>query len=421
MPRKRGNGEGSINQLADGRWQGRIMVGYDPITGKPNRKAVYGKTQKEVREKLSALREELKNGLKVTVKKMTFGEWLDKWLEDHIKIGTRLTTYENYSCIVKTHIRPLLGTIRLDKLKTEEIQELLRLKLNGDKAGMGKLSSKTVILIHMIINSAIKQAMRSGILTCNVAERVTLPKKVRKEIHPMSKGQIHQFLAAIANDRMFAAYYLLLATGMRRGELLGLKWSDIDFNNKCLRINRALAKTNTCGAQFSDTKTQRSRRMIPLESEAIQILKRYKQRQTGEKGDLGEAYQDQDMVFCRGDGVPMHPDVFTHRFIKLTKKAGMIGFRVHDLRHTFATIALGDGIHPKIVQEILGHSNINTTLDIYSHVLPGLKEQAMDRMGSILNSNTHNEGEQARKNEAISANKPNGASVREAVALYRIV
>lgn len=417
MSRKRGHGEGSITMMKDGRWQGRIMVGYNPATGKPYRKAVYGKTQKEARDKMAALREEIKSGIKITAKKVTFGEWLDKWLEDHIKISTRLTTYENYLCMVKTHIKPVLGNVRLDKLKAEEIQELLRLKLEGAKDGEGKkLSSKTVNLIYTVIHSALQQAIRSNILAYNVADRVTRPKKVRNEIQPMNEGQIHHFLGAIADDRMFAAYYLLLATGMRRGELLGLKWADIDFNNKCLHINRALAKTNTHGAQFADTKTQKSRRMISLNSETMQVLKQHAQRQTEEKNIVEKLYQDQDMVFCREDGMPMHPDTFTHRFKKLLKKAGMIGFCVHDLRHSFATMALNSGIHPKVVQEILGHSNIHTTLDIYSHVLPGIIEKAMEQIGAILSNNESVEVE-AKGMDTKQLSRP---GVREAAVLYQV-
>ena len=387
---KRGNGEGSILQLRDGRWQGRLRY-TDPLTGTSHRKAVYGKTAKEARDKLRLFSKELEKGITQKNGSFTFGEWLDQWLDAHVKRQTRLTTWENYFLISKFHIKPEIGNILLDKLQPRDLQNMYNKKRDlGRIDGKGGLSPRYVGLMHLVCNMALKQAVKEGLIARNVSEATTPPKKVKREIQSMTEAQIRHFLTENKEDRLFAAFYLLIATGLRRGELLGLKWSDLDLEAGKMHIQRSLAKTNTRRAQFHETKTARAQRMVPLTADVVAELERHKERQEAEKGKLGEAYEDKDMVFCREDGVPIHPDAFYGKFGKLLKKADLPHFRVHDLRHTFATMMLKQEVHAKVVQEILGHSTISVTLDTYSHVLPGIKEESMEKMQAII-GNTEEE------------------------------
>lgn len=434
MAKRRGHGEGSIVLLSDGRWQGRVRT-TDAKTGKQSRIAVYGKTQKEAREKLKKVIKDLENGIAKHTSKMTFGEWLDYWLENHIKRQRRLTTWENYSTIVRLHIKPILGDIKISKLQPSDFQELYNHKLDKgrvkredcakkgnsankhnrvkEEAGVEKspgLSAKTVGLIHLVCHSALKQAIRENVISRNPTEATTTPKKVKKEIQPMNEEQIRQFLLASKQDRLSAAFYLLISTGLRRGELLGLKWSDIDLEAGTLHIQRSLVKTNTEQAKFHPTKTAKSQRLVPLTPDVVAELKLHKAKQEEESAKLGEAYADNDMVFCRADGVLLYPDVLDNKFHSLLEKAGLPRFRVHDLRHTFATMMLKQDVHAKVVQEILGHSNIGVTLDTYSHVLPGLKEDAMTKMQSITRGETPNANDVEMPNPELTIVNDNNSN-----------
>ncbi|MDU4959632.1 MAG: site-specific integrase [Sporomusaceae bacterium] len=384
MASKRGHGEGSIVQLSDGRWQGRVRY-TDSATGRQYRPSVYGKTAKEAREKLKLIIKDLEKGVSPASGKITFGEWLDYWLENHIKRHSRLTTWENYETIARIHIKPLIGQIRLTRLQTSNLQRLYNQKLdNGRNDKKGGLSAKTVGLIHLVCSSSLKQAIREKMLSVNAADAATVPRKVGREIQPMNEEQIRQFLIASKNDRLFVAFYLLISTGLRRGELLGLKWSDIDMEAGTLHVQRSLVKTNTEQAKFHPTKTAKSQRLVSLHEDVLEELRQHKNRQDIEKAKLGDLYANQLMVFCREDGMPLYPDVLDNRFHALLTKAELPHFRIHDLRHTFATMMLKQDVHAKVVQEILGHSTIGVTLDTYSHVLPGITSEAMGKMQAVI-------------------------------------
>jgi len=381
---KRGHGEGTVSQMRDGRWQGRVRY-TDPVTGKQGRKAVYGTTIKEARDNLKKIIREIEQGAAIDAGRMTLGRYLDQWLENHVKRSRKITTWENYEAMVRLHIKPALGHIALTKLQTSDLEKLYNEKLDhGRSDKKGGLSSKTVGLVHLVCHLALEQAVKEGLVTRNVATSATTPQKIKKEIKPMTEEQITRFLTVIKEDRWFAAFYLLIATGMRRGEVLGLKWSDIDFEVGALQIQRSLVKTSTEKAKFHPPKTAKSQRRIPLTDDVVETLKCHKSRQDVERSRLGDLYDDSNMVFCREDGVPLYPDVLDNKFHTLLAKAELPHFRVHDLRHTFATIMLKQDVHAKIVQEILGHSTIGVTLDTYSHILPGIKDQAMKKMQSVL-------------------------------------
>jgi integrase len=292
--------------------------------------------------------------------------------------------------LIRRHIKPTLGHVLLTKLKPGELQQLYADKLEkGRTDETGGLSSQTVRHIHNVLHGALKQAMREGLVNRNVAQATSPPKLVRtEEMNPLSRKQVTQFLSTLAGERLEAAFLLDLATGLRRGELLALRWSDLNLERGTLQVRKSLSRVKqddgTTRLEFSDVKTPKSRRLIPLPDEAVRELRAHKARQNQEKLKLGEAYQDRGMVFATVLGGPIEPRNFHRRWTELLKKAGIPHTRFHNLRHTFATILLEAGEHPKVVQEMLGHSKVSMTLDTYSHVVPGLKVQAAVTVNNIL-------------------------------------
>lgn len=383
MAKKRGHGEGTIYRRKDGRWIAQITVDYDPKTGKTRRVTLYGKTRQQVQAKLDELRRQLQEGLFVEPNKITLGQWLDRWMRVYQKPKVAPTTYEMRQRLIQRHILPALGDVPLVKLRPSDLQELYTAKLDAG------LSSQTVRHIHNILNPALKQAMREGLIARNVAQAVSPPKLVRtQEMRPLTREEVRQFLTAIRGDRLFAAFFLEMATGLRRGELLGLKWEDLDLTKGTLQVRRSLVRIRQDDGRsklvFREPKTAKSRRLIPLPEEAVKVLKEHRRRQAEERLRLGSLYQDHGLVFCTEDGRPIGPRNFIRRCTALLRKAGVEHTRFHNLRHTFATLLLEMDEHPKVVQEILGHSRITQTLDTYSHILPGLKERAAAKMNDIL-------------------------------------
>ena len=232
-------------------------------------------------------------------------------------------------------------------------------------------------------HAALEQAVREDIIYKNVSHHVSLPQKTHKEIVPMSPEQIKSFLKTNREDPLFPAFFILISTGMRRGELLGLKWPDIDLENRTIFIQRSWVKSNTQTAQFSEPKTKKSRRVVPLLEEGVAVLRQHRlqqQRNREECRAKGKAYVDNGLVFCRVDGAPYYPSTLNFYLEKALDRAGLPKFRMHDLRHTFASLMVEQGTSIKIVQELLGHATVQMTLDTYTHVLPGTKADAVNKL-----------------------------------------
>ena len=380
--------KGSVREFKKGLYQGRVLLGYDPKTGKEIRPVVYGKSEREAWRKLDQIIARHENGQALKDSKIKFGDWLALWLENHVKVRSRLTTWENYKWVADTHIIPEVGTVPIKNLRPHHLQELYRQKFEsgrGDKKG--GLSARTIQLIHRICHAALEQAVREDLIIKNVARVVSLPKRQRKEIRPMTEEQVKIFLQANKDEPMFAAFFLLVSTGMRRGEVLGLRWSDLDLDKKTVYVQRSWVKSQTQSAKFSEPKTAMSRRVIPLTAEAVEVLLRHLDKQNiikKENADEDKKYIDQDLVFCRSDGDPLYPGTLNTYLGKALKKAGLPKFRMHDIRHTFASLMIARGVPIKVVQELLGHTTIQMTLDTYTHVLPGMKEDAMDRLQTVF-------------------------------------
>lgn len=378
MARRRGNNEGSIYKRPDGSWAGQVSTGYDPVTGKRKRKSFYGQTRREVADKVSQALRDMRNGLAVEPVRCTFGEWLDKWLERYKKPQLRQSTYESYESIIRAYIKPSLGGVPLAKVQANMLQNFYNEKLESG------LSTRTVRYIHAVIRQALQQAVKEGLLSRNVADATTPPTVKSKQMQALSEDDLLAFFEASKEDRFFPAYFLTATTGMRRAELLGLCWDSVDLEQGMVTVRRQLLSLKGGATLEENTKSKRGRRSITLTDDAIKVLAAHRQKQAQEKLRLGAAYQDNGLVFCRKDGAPVDPRTFAKRFQRILEKAGLPVIRFHDLRHTHASLLLSRGIHPKIVQERLGHSSITMTLDLYSHLTPGLQEAAASSLSGLL-------------------------------------
>jgi len=396
MAKRRGHNEGTLYQRScDGRWVGQVSIGIDPATGRNKRATFYGKTKKEVQEQVHEALLQLKAGTFAAPNKVTVGEWLDHWLNVYAKNKVRPSTWENYSIVVNAHIKPGLGNIALRNLRSSDIQQFYNHKLEaGKRHNQGGLSPRSVNYMHSILNMALKQAVKEQLIVRNPAEAVNKPKQVRHEFKPLTVEEMNKFLMSAREHRLFPAFMVEWGAGLRRGELLGLKWEDIDLKKGTLTVKRSLIRVNHKLA-FTEPKTAKSRRTIPLPAEVVFELKSWKAKQAQEKLMAGQAYQDHGLVFCSALGTPVDPRDMNRLFDKLLKKAGLPKVRFHDLRHTHATMLLALGEHPKVVQERLGHSTIAMTLDTYSHLVPGIQEAAAMKLSTILNikeKTSHTEG-----------------------------
>jgi integrase len=303
---------------------------------------------------------------------------VDRWLRDAVADTVRPVTFAKYEQIVRNHIKPSLGRLKLQTLTPAHVRGLYREKLDGG------LSAHTVQYIHVTLNKALKQAVADGLVPRNVCEAVKPPRPQKREIAPLSPEQARRFLEACQGERLEALFVLAVHTGMRQGELLGLHWEDVDLEAGTLRVRTALAQTDD-GPVLTSPKSAKSRRRIKLSGAAVEALKRHKAAQNAERLKLGALWEDHGLVFPNRTGGFLSPYLLTDGSLKRPLgRAGLPQIRFHDLRHTCATILLSRGVHAKLVQELLGHANISITLDTYSHVLPGMDDGLAAVMGDAL-------------------------------------
>lgn len=376
MAKHRGHGEGSIYQRKDGRWTASITTeGY-------RRKYLYGKTRREVQEKLKVALREQQQGVLVTSPQQTVAQFLQQWLKGH-RSSVRIRTYERYEQLVRIHIIPYIGHIQLQKLTPQHIQNLY-IKLENAVSGKKQLKSTTINVIHCMLHKALEDAMKWGLVVRNVCNAVSAPRRGRYEIKPLTMEQAKILLDTAKQDSLEAFWVLALTTGMRRGEMLALKWQDINFEQALLQVRRIF--TRQPGNRYIETepKTEKSKRSIMLTSIAIEALKRHQIHQLETKLAAGPDWEENDLVFCTMFGTPLNPNWVLKRFKSLLKKASLPDIRLHDLRHSVATILLSMGTHPKIVQELLGHNRIQETIDTYSQVLPTIHRDAVSKLENLL-------------------------------------
>jgi integrase len=370
---RRGNGEGSIYRRKDGRWVGQYLV-YTP--NGPKYRYLYGKTRQAVAEKLTKAMAQRDSGLAFETGKLTVAEYMNKWLTQSARNRLRPKTYKDYSGLTRLHIIPALGHIKLRNLTPLHVQSFYGSKLESG------LSKRTVEYIHTVLHSALKQGVRWELVPRNVTEAVDPPRPERKERPTFNLDQARLFLEAARDDGWEALYVLVIQTGMRRGELFGLRWADVNLDDGWLHVRQALAHD---GKSFSLPKTAKGRRRIRLTPGAIESLKKHRTAQHQKMLKQGSLWRDHGLVFCSSVGTPMGPDNFIKRQYKpLLERAGLPQIRFHDLRHTFASLMMPHVKNPQIVQEMLGHSRISTTLDIYSHLSPDMQEDAVGRFAVVF-------------------------------------
>ncbi|MFL5696617.1 MAG: tyrosine-type recombinase/integrase [Ktedonobacteraceae bacterium] len=368
---RRGHGEGSIYQRKDGRWAGSIT-----LEGR-KRKTFYGKTRKEVQEQLKVALHQKQQGTLVSSPRQTVEQFLTHWLEKAHKSTICIRTYIRYQQHLRVHIIPALGHYQLQKLSPQHLQAFYTLKLEEG------LSAQTVFAFHSLLHKALDTAVRWSLLSRNVCDAVSPPRPKRHEIHTLTPEQAQQLLKAVNNHRLKILFVLALATGMRLGELLCLKWQDI--NDGSLQVRRTLYYVSKVGFVEAEPKTEKSRRNIILPAFVLEELKQHRIRQLEERLKAGEAWQEHNLVICTVIGGYISPGDISSKLLRnILQKAGLPRIRFHDLRHSAATLLLSMGVHPKVVQELLGHSQISMTMDIYSHVLPTMQKEAMEKINTLL-------------------------------------
>lgn len=375
---KRGNGEGSISKRSGGGWMAQYYVLSG--TGGRERRTLYAKTRTEAARKLARAIGERDTGFVVDAGRLTVGDYLERWLEDSVKGTVRTSTYEAYRYMVEPHLVPFLGALKLRDINPVHVRALYRDKL---EAG---LSAATVRKMHAVLNKAMKQAVMDGLVHRNVCDSVRPPRLARKEIRPLDPEQAGALLRAAASDRLEALYVLAVHTGMREGELLGLKWEDVSLDGEepVLRLRRALVR-EAGKVALGELKTPKSRRQVRLTRAAAGALRAHLARQMEEIERAGPSYRPGGLVFATESGSPINPSNLRNRSFKpLLRRAGLAGICFHDLRHTCATLLLTRNVHPKLVQELLGHATISMTLDTYSHFLPSMGNQTVRAMEAAL-------------------------------------
>ena len=370
MAHKRGNNEGSIYPYRGGYAAAVSMPGR-------KRKVMYGRSREEVRRLLADALAAREAGTLTHARGLTVGAFLDLWLEEVAKPTVRHWTFKGYEVHVRLHLKPTLGRLPLARIEPAHIQRLLNEKL---KAG---LSPKSVRFIRGTLRTALNQAVRWGYIPRNPAAMVDGPRVERYEIQPFSIEEASKFLAAAKGDRLQALYSVALTMGLRQGEALGLRWQDVDLERGTLQVNKQLQRIDS-EFRLLEPKTQRSRRTLALPATIVRELRDHRVRQQRERETAPVGPAQPDLVFSRSDGVPLDGTVVTHQFHRLLDRAAIPQRRFHDLRHSCATLLLAQGVSPRVVMEILGHSQIALTMNTYTHVLPELKQDAARRMDEAL-------------------------------------
>jgi integrase len=373
---KRGNGEGSITRhKKSGLYMARYTI--QTPTG-TKRKTIYGKEREEVADKLIEALSNRNKGLVFDADNLKLGEYLGRWLTDSVRDTVRPTTFERYEQVVRLHIHPVLGKVKLKNLTSAHVRGLYRQKLDAG------LSPRTVQYVHVTLHKALKQAIADGLIPRNVTEAVKPPQVLREEIRPLTPEQAKTLFEAAKGDRLEALYVLAVTTGLRQGELLGLKWDDVDMEAGTLQVRRTLT-TAKGGPVLSAPKTKGSRRTVKISPTALEALRSHLARQLEEIDRVGSLWRENGLVFASEVGEPLRRQhVTSRRFKPLLELARLPQIRFHDLRHTCATLLLSENVNPKVVSEVLGHATIAITLDTYSHVLPTMQESAATAMEEAL-------------------------------------
>jgi integrase len=371
MSGKRGQGEGGIYRRNDGRWEAKFRLD-------GSRRSVYARTRKEVVERMRDALDAHEEGLRVTSPKDTVATFFAEWLAA-MQPTLRARTFDRYEQYVRIHILPELGRIQLQRISPKHLQAAYKARLDAG------LSPRSVAHMHALLHRGFEDAYAWGLLRRNPADISRPPKAPVKEMQALTPQEAARFLKAAGGDRLEALYVLAITTGMRQGEILALRWRDVDLEAGALSVTGTLHRTKERGLVVSSPKTKGSRRHVSLTPALVSALRNHHRAQASERLAAGPKWDRRGFVFTTEVGGPIEASNLIRRSFKpLLKKAKLAPIRFHDLRHTAASLMLAQGVHPKIVAEMLGHSNISVTMDTYSHVLPGMQAEAVRLMQELL-------------------------------------
>lgn len=380
----RGWGEGGIRQRPDGRWEATLELGL--VNGKRKRKWVYGDTKREVLQKLAKAKRDLEQGLTLAPERLTVATFLTTWLEG--KRGKRPKTYRHYEQEVRLHLIPDLGHHHLAKLGPQHVQAMLNARAAGGA------SPRSVFHMRAVLRNALNQALAWGLIVRNPAIPVDLPHIAKRELPTITPAQLTRFLSTIAAHRLGTLFLLTIALGFREGEMLGLRWQDVNLDLGLLHLRRQLQRVEG-KLQFLEVKTAGSRHTVPLPPTLVQVLRAHRQRQDNERLVFGSAWRDADLVFPSTRGTPLEPRNALRALYMLEARAELPKLTFHDLRHLTSTLLISQGADPKLIQEQLGHSDVSVTLGIYGHLMPGAQVAALEGLAHHLVRQTNHHDEAA--------------------------
>ena len=381
----------NVTQRADGRWVARKIFGYKP-NGKPNRKSFYAGTAFEASQKLSDYERQVENGLNADAETLNFSKWLTLWIYEYKLKSLRPHTYDTYETLIKFRIIPALGKYKLLKLRPEHLQAFIN---NLKKENGEALSVSTIKKIKCVISGALKQAVKNGLITRNPADALSLPKRNKnKKVGAFTPTEQTIFLKQIYSHRIYALFVLAIGTDMRIGELLALRWSDINFKqneiNVSVSVSRSKDREATTGnvlkssIKVAEPKTKAGSRVIPMTFEVRQALVKHREAQTAERFHAQNAWTDNGLVFCTALGGYLEYRNVTRLYERQRELSGISDLTFHCLRHTFATNAISAGLDYYYLYRIMGHTTISVTLDVYAEYMPDKSRSEMEKMEGVL-------------------------------------
>ncbi|MCL2492879.1 MAG: site-specific integrase [Clostridiales bacterium] len=412
---RRDKGDGSLRRRPNGSWEGRFSFTDD--YGKRVTKSVYAPTQGEAKRKLRdlILNIGMDKDQDLMASDLLVGEWLDTWMKEYKKNSVRPATYASYHQNIETHIRPSLGNMELRQIRPLHIQTLLN-EMATDTRKRKAYAPWTVQKVKIILSGAFEQAVRNQLIAANPVRSAVAPKMGQKEIRILTEQEQRKFIEACKGHRLEALYTLALATGMRRGEILALTWDCINFSTKSISVKSSVLRVKDPDTQetriiFSEPKTKAGRRTVPILENLVPALQAHKERQDAEKTQAGSAWNERDLVFCSNVGTVIEPRRVRQMMDKISDKAGIEHVTFHALRHTFATRMLEAEVPAKIVQDILGHSDVTLTLNTYSHVMGTTAHEQIAKIDSLF-SKTNTE-KPSIKQQLLDAKKESKSPDKE--------
>jgi integrase len=370
MARKRGNNEGTILKLPSGRWRAQITLN-------GHRLSHTFPTNRECQEWIRKNRNQIDDGMTFESTKITLGDFLKEWL-NNTKAARQRSTWIKNEQICRSYIIPNLGQMKIRELRPEHIQNLYGSLLDQE------VGTYTVIKVHTVLHSALQQATRTGMISRNPASYAQPPKEPATEMAVFNESQVSQLLVAANGHRWEGLYHLAIVTGMRQMELLGLKWTDLDWMHQTLIVERQLLRPDKNGVKFSSPKTRYGKRAIALGGKTTEVLRAHNKRQQADRLAAGEKWVESGLIFTNSFGGPINPRNLLRNFKQLLRAAGLPDIRFHDLRHTAASLMLNVGIPVIVVSRRLGHARASITLDVYGHLIPTMQTEAAEKIDELV-------------------------------------